>query len=220
MTRIVIVSDIRFYREALAGVLARRAGIDVVDVVGDVRAAVASIREHAPDVVLVSVSDGFGPPLTAAMQRVHPRCRVVAIAGPDDERDVLSWIEAGVSGYVTRHESLAELVTMIASVADGMDSCSPRVTAALMHRVAAVKRDRARDLETVALTSREAEILALIDHGLSNKEIAACLTIEVATVKNHVHSILRKLGVGRRQHAAARLHTPPSSAPIVAEDAT
>jgi len=83
--------------------------------------------------------------------------------------------------------------------------CSPRVAGALLRRIAALATDGRSDRVPAHLTNREREIMGLIDEGLSNKEIAKRLRIEVATVKNHVHNILEKLQVHRRGEAAARV---------------
>jgi len=91
-------------------------------------------------------------------------------------------------------------------VAASIGDCSPRITALLLQRVRRLSAGRANEpTEPPMLTMRQWEIVDLIDQGLSNKEIAGQLYIEVATVKNHVHNILDRLGVRRRSEAAARV---------------
>jgi DNA-binding NarL/FixJ family response regulator len=87
--------------------------------------------------------------------------------------------------------------------------CSPRLAATLLRRVAVLAADRAQPRVEARLTARELEIVELIDEGLSNKEIASRLCIEVPTVKNHVHNILEKLDVRGRAEAAARVRPRP-----------
>jgi DNA-binding NarL/FixJ family response regulator len=99
---------------------------------------------------------------------------------------------------------LDDIVAATTAVVRGETACSPRVAATLLRRVA----DRARERpysEFAPLTSRERQVVALIDEGLSNKEIAARLCIELSTVKNHVHNLLEKLGARGRAEAAARV---------------
>jgi DNA-binding NarL/FixJ family response regulator len=84
------------------------------------------------------------------------------------------------------------------------------MTASLLRRVALLAQDSRDGLDTPALTRRQREIVALIDEGLSNKEIARRLSIELPTVKNHVHNILEKLQVSRRGAAAAVVRSPLS----------
>jgi DNA-binding NarL/FixJ family response regulator len=113
--------------------------------------------------------------------------------------------EAGGAGCVTREQSLDELVATLRAVSRGEARFSPRVVAAFLDHIAVLASEHTTPPPLLALTAREREVLALIGRGFSNKEISAHLTIEVATVKNHVHSILEKLHVRRRTEAVARL---------------
>jgi len=106
---------------------------------------------------------------------------------------------------VPRDGTLADLRAVIESVARGEVVCSPRIAASLLRRIADLAAEREPPPPELRLTSREIEIVELIDQGLSNKEIAQRLSIALPTVKNHVHSILDKLHVHRRAEAAARL---------------
>jgi DNA-binding NarL/FixJ family response regulator len=105
---------------------------------------------------------------------------------------------------VSREATLAELLDGVEAAARGEALVSEPVAAALIRRVASVAGERTVANGTL-LTRREREIVRLIGDGLSNKEIATSLQIELATVKNHVHNILEKLHVARRGEAAARL---------------
>jgi two-component system nitrate/nitrite response regulator NarL len=105
---------------------------------------------------------------------------------------------------VTPDGSLDDLASAVASVRRGEVLCSPGMAAGLFRRVAALARERGLDPIEEKLTARELEVLRLIEEGRSNKEIASLLSIEVPTVKNHVHRILEKLHVHRRSEAAAR----------------
>jgi DNA-binding NarL/FixJ family response regulator len=86
---------------------------------------------------------------------------------------------------------------------------APHIGGALMKRVHVLASNRANEQARARLTRREREVIELIDAGLSNKQIAQRLSIELATVKNHVHNILGKLDVGRRSEAAATVRTAP-----------
>jgi DNA-binding NarL/FixJ family response regulator len=128
---------------------------------------------------------------------------VVAIGLDDSDAEMLACAEAGAVGYVTREGTLEELVAVIQSAAKGELVCSPRVSGALARRVAALSAEVAPGSASRRLSRREREIAALIGDDLSNKEIASRLSIEVATVKNHVHNMLDKLNVHRRSDAAS-----------------
>jgi DNA-binding NarL/FixJ family response regulator len=130
--------------------------------------------------------------------------RVVVLGVRDTEAEVVACAEAGSAGYLLRSDSLASLCTLIRAVARGETICSPKTTAVLLRRVAAMAAERRSQTSLALLTAREAEILELVEQGLANREIAQRLSIQVRTVKNHVHSILGKLGVERRGQAAAK----------------
>jgi two-component system, NarL family, nitrate/nitrite response regulator NarL len=200
--RVFIVTDVRLYRDGLSALLGRAGHIAVVGAAGIVDEGVERVRDLQPDVVLLDTSSGRNVGAARDLLASAPRARVVALAAPESEEDIIALAEAGVLGYVTRDESLVNLVTTIESVARDEMACSPWMATVLVRRVQALAAERPGP--TQGLTAREAEILELIAQGLSNKEIAAGLFIEVTTVKNHVHNILEKLGVSRREEAVAR----------------
>ena len=204
MTRVVIVAEIRLYREGLADMLRGEPEIEVVAIASGADEAVRALRDLAPDVVLIDMAIPDNVWLVRALVAAVAGTRVVALAVPDVEREVLACAEAGVAGYVTRDGSVEDVVAAVESAARGELLCSPRMAATLFQRVATLALERSPASIESRLTNRELEILDLIDQGLSNKEIARRLTIELSTVKNHVHNILEKLNVSRRSEAAAR----------------
>jgi DNA-binding NarL/FixJ family response regulator len=123
----------------------------------------------------------------------------------DDESEIVSCAEAGVAGYHLRSETLGDLLVLIRKVAAGESLCSPRVSAILLRRLSALasQRQQPADRELV-LRAREAQILKMLELGLSNRDIADQLCITVHTV---VHSLLTKLGVSTRAQAAALSRT-------------
>src|SRR5439155_9160664 len=201
MTRILIVGDIRLYRDGLAEILGRR--FDVVGTAAGADETLARADALAPDVVLLDLARASALDTLRALVAAGSPPRVVALAVPDAEREVIDCAEAGVAGFVTREGSIADVTATIESVARGEAIFSPKVAATLLRRVAALAAERAPGPDAGHLTSRELEIVSLIDEGLSNKEIATRLHIELPTVKNHVHNILEKLNVSRRAEAAA-----------------
>ena len=208
--RVFIVTDVRLYRDGLSALLGRAGHIAVVGAAGSIHEGVERARELQPDVVLLDTGAGSNAGAARDLLEAAPRARVVALAAPESEEDIIALAEAGVLGYVTRDESLDNLVMTIESVARDEMACSPWMATVLVRRVQALAAARPRP--TQRLTAREAEILELIAQGLSNKEIAARLFIEVTTVKNHVHNILEKLGVSRREEAVACTRVSPQGA--------
>lgn len=206
MTRVFVIARVRLYREGLADLLAR-AGIEVAGTGVDLDMCRAALSATQPDIVLVDVA---GEDDVAAIRRfvtALPGTAVVTFGLSGSSNSVLACAEAGARGYVTRDQSGEELVEALESVARDEALCSPEIAAALIKRVAALATSAPGD-EDVHLTRREFEIASLVEKGLSNKEIAQRLVIEVATVKSHVHNILEKLKATRRADAAAwvRVH--------------
>jgi two-component system, NarL family, nitrate/nitrite response regulator NarL len=205
MIRVLVISGICLYREGLAEMIDRTGAISVVASASDVTEALTLWNglDERPDVVLLDTAPVDSDVSIRALLDALPEVRVVALAVPNHETEILAVAETGIAGFVTSDASVAELVAAIESVARGEALCTPSVVAALMRRVASLARSWAEADPVQPLTRREREILVLIDEGLSNKQIAQRLRIELSTVKNHVHHILGKLGVHRRAEAAA-----------------
>ncbi len=158
-----------------------------------------------PDVVIVDVASGgdLGP--LRAVKRAAPTSRVVVLGIADDEDAVIACAEVGVAGYVEAQAGVDELTDVVRAAIRGEAVCSSRLAGALLRRIGSYPRPTIEpDSSLGRLTSREREILDLIDEGLSNKEIGRQLNIELGTVKAHVHNLLDKLGVHRRAQASAR----------------
>lgn len=185
--------------------LTHEPALAVVGMAASREAAVVAARALQPDVLLLDLAMTDSRDLVRELQAAGSSVKVVAIGLIEAEGEVLSCVEVGVAGYVPREGSLEDLVAAVESVGRGELLCSPQVAGTLLRRLAALSRERAPDPDGPRLTLREREIVGLIDRGLSNKDIARQLCIEVATVKNHVHNILEKLSVRRRGEAAAKV---------------
>jgi DNA-binding NarL/FixJ family response regulator len=204
--RVLLVSDVRLYRDGLAQCLAQHDRLDVVGMAGSGAEALDIASRHRPDIVLLDMGMASSVQLVRVLREVTPGAKVVAYAVAGDESDVISYAEAGVAGYVARDGSALDLVRAIQSVADGELICSPQVAAKAFHRLAMLSA-ATQASTTTTLTMREREIVALIAEGLSNKQIARRLTITLATVKHHVHNVLEKLQVARRGEAVVAART-------------
>lgn len=200
---VLIVDDVCLYREGLASILARQQGIRKVLIAADISAAIAAVTAELPDLILVNITLLTGSELLSAVSEVTPTPRTIAIGVTESEAEILAWAEAGVHGYLLRSEPLEHLLRLMRAVSVGETLCSPRMTALLMHRVATLAAERGLTPKVPVLTSREDQVLGLLEVGLSNQEIADRLRIEVRTVKNHVHRILEKAGARRRGEAVA-----------------
>ncbi|WP_319454911.1 MULTISPECIES: response regulator transcription factor [unclassified Mycobacterium] len=206
--RILIIDDCTLYRENLAAVLEMH-GAAAPSVAWDSQSLVTALDESEPDIVLLNSTTHEGLSLVRAAKDISPNVRVIALGVSEDiESVIVECAEAGVAGYHMRTETLDDLLVMTRRVAAGESVCSPRVAAILAKRlsVLAAQRQPIQPKELV-LTAREAQILAMLEMGMSNRDIAAQLCIAVHTVKNHLHSLLKKMGVRTRADAAAMSRT-------------
>jgi two-component system nitrate/nitrite response regulator NarL len=202
--RILIVSDTRLYREGLSDVFGRTGDLEVVAAVAHALDAVAVVSAEPVDVVLLGLAAADTLDAARLIVGAHAGVRLVALAVDDRPEDVVPLAEAGICGYVPRDAALSDLVGTLLSVVRGESPCSPGVAAGLLRRLAALAGGG--DVPTQPpghLTAREQQVLSLLGEGLSNKQIAHRLCIELPTVKNHVHHVLEKLQVHRRTEAVA-----------------
>ena len=204
---VLVIDDSCLHREALADVLRRMDWSGTVLTAGEAEAAFGCIQARSPDVVLLDMATLGSMAMLRAIVDAAPQVRVVALGITEAQDDVIACAEAGVAGYLLRSATLDDLVAIVHSVLRDETLCSPRVAATLLHRVTTLAGEHRRPAELSPLTRRERQIVLLIDQGLTNKQIAESLCIEVRTVKNHVHNILEKLRVQRRGEAAARMRS-------------
>jgi DNA-binding NarL/FixJ family response regulator len=201
--RIFILSDVRLYREGLAWSLLHRPEVEMVGAAAPDAGTLAQVVSAAPTAVLLDFAMPEALNLPKELNRLIPGVKVIAFAVGEVDHQLIACAEAGIVGFVTRDASVDELVVSIRNALRGEVVCSARITGLLFQRVAALSEANHTPSMTAPLTRREREIAALVNEGLSNKEIARSLRIGSATVKNHVHNILEKLQVSRRSDAAA-----------------
>lgn len=209
MIRVLLVTPVELIGNVIASILEDESDIEVVGCFTD--AAAALQRAGDCDVVLASprLPEEGGLELVAAISESFPQVKVLALGLAETRPHVLQYVEAGADGYIARDDSVEDLLHRIRSAHQDKAVVSPEIAAALMSRVTHYAQlfgeVEAGVQQAADLTPREMEVLRLVGDGLTNREIAERLVIEVGTVKNHVHSILQKLDVGSREDAAAFL---------------
>jgi two-component system nitrate/nitrite response regulator NarL len=220
---VFLVSDVRLFRDGLVWGLAANTKLTVVGTAESAPLALSRLAEATSDVLLVDTCMAEALELIRAANVCHPHMKIVAFAVGGADHAVLNCIEAGSNGYVSREGTIEDLVSTVESVVRGETRCSPQVAASLFRRIAVLAGGH-ESRPSVALTQRERQIVELLDQGLSNKEIASELGIELATAKNHVHNILEKLQVRRRSQVGPRLgrhwQSPLSSPATRSKDKT
>jgi two-component system nitrate/nitrite response regulator NarL len=200
---VMIVGDVRLFRDGLATTLHGRRDIAVVATSSGDAGTLARVRALAPNVVIIDVQSSELVEFVQLIRTDCPSVRIVAFAINDTSDTLLQCAQAGVSGYVTSEAGIDDLVGMIYTVMREEFACSPEITTRLLRRLAARGEKSEATVAESTLTARERQVLALICDGLSNKEIARACSISEATVKNHVHHLLEKRGLRTRGQLAA-----------------
>jgi two-component system, NarL family, response regulator LiaR len=195
--RILIADDHSVVRQGIKMFLALDPELLVVGEAADGFEAINKTKELNPDVVLMDlimpVMDGIEA--TQIIRRDFPSVEVVALTSVLEDASVVNAIKAGAIGYLIKDTQSDDLCRAVKAAADGQVQLSPQAAERLMREVKAPDKPE-------ALTVRESEVLSLLAHGKSNKEIASKLFISETTVKTHVSNILMKLGVASRTQAA------------------
>jgi DNA-binding NarL/FixJ family response regulator len=206
--RILLVDDHPLTRSALAGLLAQH-GFDVVGEAEDGREAVDRAGELAPDLILLDLSMPGMDGLTALPQlrEAAPNCEVVVLTASGTEDNLLGAIRGGAAGYLLKSEPPERIVGFLRGVANGEAALSGAVARRLLEQVRAGggRGSAVPDSIAEALSARELEVLLLLDEHLATDEIAKRLFISEHTVRSHVKSLLRKLGVSSRRDALEAL---------------
>lgn len=197
--RLVLVDDHNIIRQGLRSILEREQDMVVVGEASTAGEALAVVDKTKPTVVLLDLklsrgSDREGIELCGQISAQHPEVGVLVLTTFLDGALVVDAVNNGARGYVVKDVDTTELVRSIRAVANDDNAFDSRSAAAMVQSL----RDKPT---TPALTDREHNVLRLLAHGLSNRDIGGELFISETTVKFHVRNIMRKLGVSSRAEA-------------------
>ena len=191
--RILIVEDHHVVRKGLVALLAAVTAVEVVGEASDGVEAVARFGELQPDVTLMDLQlpNMGGVEAITRIRGEFPTARFIVLTTFDGDEDIYRSLQAGAKAYLLKGMTCEELLSTIQAVHSGRTFIPPQIASKLAER-----------MSTQELTARELRVLERIVAGRANKEIAADLKISETTVKSHVNSLLGKLGVADRTHAA------------------
>jgi DNA-binding NarL/FixJ family response regulator len=204
MIRVLVVSENRLHGEGLTLRLSAEPGIHAIGPRESIAETLPLVTANEADVVLVDVepSAQHHRELAAAVQAVQ-HVPYVALAAADSEWEIVDWAEAGAFSIVDRRGSPAELAGILQAVHRRESICSPSIAGTLLRCLRSLLREGRPPEGRSRLTHRERDVLSLMGDGLSNKEIAQNLGLQLPTVKNHIHSIFEKLEVSSRAMAVS-----------------
>ena len=207
--RLLVVDDQTLFREALTTLLEVRQEVEVVGAAADGVEALGLVAALQPDVVLMDlrmpVLDGVAT--TRRLRVEHPGVRILVLTTFDGDDEVFPALRAGAVGYLLKDATASRLVEAVLAAARGESVLQPSVAARVLTRMRQLPDAPGQPLPQPLvdpLTERELDVLRALADGLSNREAAARLYLSEGTVKNHVTSVLAKLGVRDRTQAALR----------------
>ncbi|HWX19487.1 MAG TPA: response regulator transcription factor [Candidatus Binatia bacterium] len=195
--KVLIAEDHDVVREGLKILISSDPGIQITGEARNGQTAVRLAKKLRPDVVLMDLAMPKGNGLEAARDicRLLPNSRVLVLSAYQDEDTVQRVVEAGASGYMTKHSAADELLTAIRQVGKGNSYYSPKIARRMKARHQLSLRARRNGSAPARLTPREQEVLTLIAQGQCSKEIAYNLELSIKTIEKHRQSVMDKLNI-------------------------
>ncbi len=199
---VFLLDDHEIVRRGLRELLSTEPDIDVVGETDKAASAMPLILDLRPNVAILDIRlpDGDGVTLCREIRSKLPETACLMLTSFGDDQAMVSSIVAGASGYVLKTSGAAELVAAVRASAAGMSIIDPHAAQAVIERL---RSQTATATSMSTLTDQERRVLDLVGEGLTNRQIAARLSLSDSTVKNYVASLLAKLGMQRRSQAAA-----------------
>jgi DNA-binding NarL/FixJ family response regulator len=209
--RVLVYSPVRLFGDCVAAFLDSEEAISAIQTVHNALDLDLKALDFAADVVLVDVSASEALATARLVKMLRPAASAIAVAVAEGADKVIACADSGFDAYVPRSAGPAEMIDIIMRAHDGETLCDPRIARILFNELARrVAPPVARGAGS-PLSPREVEVARFLGRGATNKEIAAELYLTVATVKNHVHSILHKLQVDSRAEVAQLLLANPQA---------
>lgn len=207
--RILLYSPVRLFADCLGAFLESEESIDSVQTESSVQEIDRKTMSFQADVVLLDYTATATLSVARHIKALSPDVATVAVAVTEVPEDILSCATSGFDAYVPRSAGPQDMMEIIRGAAQGETICDPRTARLLFNELARRQPAESPRAPESRLTAREVDIARMLGRGAANKEIAAELHLSVATIKNHVHSVLNKLRVGTRGEVATLLLENP-----------
>ena len=200
--RILVIEDNRVLRDGITTTLNEQADMQVVVTLGSGNNVLLKAIQTKPHLILIDAGLKYfkEPSVVESIKKNIPEAKLIEMGLLPLQADIVEFVEAGASGFILKNATVKEFLSTIRSVAKGEKVLPPLLTGSLFSHVAelALKKGKGKLTNTVRMTKREREIIALIADGLSNKEIAHQLNIATHTVKSHLYNIMETLALHAR----------------------
>lgn len=196
---VALVEDHQMIAESMRMAIEQSGGMDVVGVARTLADGAQLVRRHQPDVTVLDyrLPDGEAPQAIGEYLELCPGMRIMIVSATAEARSLVSALEAGASGYMLKEQSLDELIAGIRVVGNGGQALAPSLLTLLVAQISQPAASAPR------LSRREVEVLQLLARGMSTTELSKTLHLSINTVRNHVQSILTRLGAHSKLEAVS-----------------
>lgn len=210
--RLILIEDNRLLREGIAAMLKKESDIMVAAALSGSDLVIEDLEQYNAQVVLIDIglTDQNSLELVQSLIEKYNSIKVIVMDLFPIQEDILRYVEKGVSGFILKDATVAEFTETIRNVAAGEKILPTILANTLFSQIMefGVKElGRKKHDQSIRMTKREKEIIALIAEGMANKEIASTLNLSIFTVKSHVHNILEKLALNTRVQIAIHANT-------------
>jgi DNA-binding NarL/FixJ family response regulator len=207
--RVVIFTPIRLLGDGLARYLEGKQNISIVKITDNMEELRAILSNNQIDVILIDVTQPIDLDDVRSIAVSASGVAIIALGLQEQRQDVIRCGRAGFSGYVPREASVDVVAKVMDDAVAGRLACPAEISNGLLRALFRAEAPAERHRNEAALTKREGDVLRLIGQGMTNKEIARELKLSVATVKHHVHNLLKKMNLPRRAQAMRRVRERP-----------
>jgi DNA-binding NarL/FixJ family response regulator len=204
--RLLLIEDNRLLRDGILAVLKPHKDIVIIASSGDGKKTLVKINLLKPNVILLDLGLRSQNSLQVVeiVKKDFPEAKIIIMDLAPVQADILQFVKAGANGFILKDASLKDFLITIRSVAEGSTVLPPLLVDSLFSQIVefAVKEGKTKLKDSVKMTSRERDVIALLSEGMSNKEIGQKIRISTYTVKSHIHNIMEKLALHTRLEIA------------------
>jgi DNA-binding NarL/FixJ family response regulator len=219
--KLLLIEDNRLLQEGITAILKKQPDIEIVSASGNGGNSFLKLHKLKPNVILLDLGLRSRNSLSAVeiIKKEFPKANIIVMDLAPVQADILQYVKAGASGFILKDATLADFLITIRAAADGAKVLPSSLTDSLFSQIVehAVKGGKTILKESIKMTKREREVIALIADGLSNKQIGHKLHISAYTVRSHIHNIMEKLALHTRLEIAKYSFTDGTAKTIAGE---